>query len=176
MKKGLTWLPMLIALPVILFLGWRFATDPSAAKHLNIGGKMPNFKLHDLYQNEVVTEKDFKGEWAVVNIWATWCTPCMKEHGVLMDISQQYPLPIYGINLKDDLDAAKQWLSEKGNPYAIVVVDDKGRSAFDWGAIGVPETILIDPSGIIQHRFAGQLTLDIWENEFVPLLPAELQK
>lgn len=173
MKKWISWLPMLVALPIILFLGLQFSAEPSAGKHSNIGGSIPHFSLPDLYKDEVVTDANIKGEWSLVNIWATWCSPCLKEHGVLMEIAQRHDIPLYGIDFKDDSDAAKQWLADKGNPYTVVMVDEQGRSAFDWGAIGVPETLLVDPQGIIRHRFAGQLTLDVWEKEFVPLLPLE---
>lgn len=170
MKKWITWLPMLVALPIILFLGWHFSADPSVGKQ-NIGGSIPTFSLPDLYKDENVTEKNIKGDWAIVNIWATWCTPCLKEHEVLMQISKQQAIPIYGFDFKDDADAAKQWLADKGNPYTVVIIDEQGRSAFDWGAVGVPETLLIDPQGIIRQRFTGQLTMEDWEKEFVPLLP-----
>lgn len=173
MKRWSTWLPMLIALPVILFLGWRFSTAPVDSTPVHVGSTMPEFSLPELYQNELVTDKTIKGEWALVNIWATWCSPCLKEHGVLMDIAQRVSMPIYGIDFKDDAEAAKQWLAEKGNPYTLVLVDDEGRSAFDWGVIGVPETLLIDPEGRVKHRFAGQLTAEIWETQFLPLLPQE---
>jgi cytochrome c biogenesis protein CcmG/thiol:disulfide interchange protein DsbE len=173
MKKWITWLPMLVALPVILFLGWQFSTDPNSTKSRNVGGQIPHFKLPDLYKNEIVTDKNIKGEWAVVNIWATWCSPCLKEHAVLMDISRLHDIPLYGIDFKDDSEAAKQWLADKGNPYTVVLVDEQGKSAFDWGVVGVPETLLIDPLGVIKHRFAGQLTHEVWETEFLPLIPEE---
>lgn len=173
MKKWITWAPMIVALPMILFLGWRFSADPSAGKHANIGGNIPAFSLPDLYKDENVTENNIKGDWAVVNIWATWCSPCLKEHGVLMQIAQRHNIPMIGIDFKDDSDAAKQWLAEKGNPYTVVIVDEQGRSAFDWGVVAVPETLLVDPQGVIRQRFAGELTLDVWEQTFVPLLPSE---
>jgi cytochrome c biogenesis protein CcmG/thiol:disulfide interchange protein DsbE len=175
MKKWITWVPMIIAFPLILFLGWRFTSDSAGMGARRIGGHIPNFKLNELYQNESVNEKNIEGEWAIVNIWATWCTPCIKEHTVLLDISKHHELPIYGIDFKDDAEAARQWLADRGNPYTLVLVDDQGRSSFDWGVIGVPETLLIDPKGIIKHRYAGQLTAEIWHNEFVPLLPPEMQ-
>lgn len=170
MKRWMTWVPMLVALPVIIFLGWQFSTEPSSMKNRNVGGNIPHFKLPELYKNEIVTDRNIRGEWSVVNIWATWCSPCMREHGVLMEISRRHDIPIYGIDFKDDTEAAKQWLAEKGNPYTVVLVDEQGRSAFDWGAIGVPETLLVNDKGVIVHRFAGQLTMEVWEHEFVPLI------
>jgi len=127
MKRWLTWLPMLVALPVILFLGIRFAANPDGLKHANVGGSIPSFSLPELYQNEIVTDKNIKGEWALVNIWATWCSPCLKEHAVLMDIAQGVTMPIYGIDFKDDAEAAKLWLADKGNPYTVVLLDEQGR-------------------------------------------------
>lgn len=131
---------------------------------------MPAFSLPDLYTGEAVTNTAFKSEWALVNIWATWCSPCKQEHAVLLDIAKTTKIPIIGIDFKDNPADAKTWLKNKGNPYTQVLMDESGRTVFEWGAIGVPETWLIDPQGVIRQRFAGILTKAVWERDFAPLM------
>ena len=57
-----------------------------------------------------------------------------------------------------------------GNPYALTIEDEVGRTAINLGVYGAPESFLIDPEGIIVHKHLGPLTSEIWENGFVPLM------
>ena len=68
---------------------------------------------------------------------------------------------------------ALRWLAELGNPYVSVAFDPEGRTAIDWGVYGAPETFLVDSSGRVVKKHIGPITLDIWEREFLPLLPME---
>jgi cytochrome c biogenesis protein CcmG, thiol:disulfide interchange protein DsbE len=104
----------------------------------------------------------------VLNVWGTWCPACRYEHQTLIDISQSGQAPIVGLNWKDDLDLANEWLAQLGNPYEMIAVDKEGRTAIDWGVYGAPETFLVDAEGKVQFRLAGPMTHEIWEREFLP--------
>ena len=82
-------------------------------------------------------------------------------------------MPIVGLNWRDDRALALRWLAQLGNPYVSVAYDPEGRTAIDWGVYGAPETFLIDAernASIKKH--VGPMTLEVWQREFVPLLPA----
>ena len=130
---------LFIFLMLIGIFGWQMSqkhSDPISVGRL--GQSIPLFLATDLDEKKVYHTQDLKGQWTLVNIWATWRGPCQKEHPVLMQIASQYQIPIYGINFKDDVDNAKAWLEKYGNPYTAVWRDLDGRLSFDWGVYGVP--------------------------------------
>ena len=75
-----------------------------------------------------------------------------------------------GLNWKDDMQLAQQWLRELGNPYVATAFDEEGRVAIDWGVYGAPETFLVDAKGNVIHKHVEPLTVEIWERDFAPLI------
>jgi len=161
-------------LALAVFLGIGLTRDPTLVPSPLIGKAIPEFTLPRLAApDRVITDKDIKGKFALVNVWATWCTGCRQEHETLIWIANENIVPIYGLNWKDESTLAKQWLQQLGNPYTATAVDAEGRVAIDWGVYGAPETFLINPNGIILYRHISPMTREIWETEFLPLINKE---
>ena len=78
-----------------------------------------------------------------MNIWASWCAPCREEHIFLMDLKKKEKLKIIGLNYKDKQRNAKNFLLELKNPYDLIISDNDGTIAINWGAYGVPESFII---------------------------------
>ncbi len=97
-----------------------------------------------------LSRADLKGHVTLVNIFASWCQPCREEHPQLEELAKDDRIRLVGINYKDQPENALALPWEFGNPYAAVGVDQKGRTAIDWGVYGVPETFIVGPDGIIQ--------------------------
>lgn len=139
-----------------------------------IGKPAPHFELASVEDpSRSVSSRDFAGEAYLVNIWGTWCPGCRQEHEVLLEIARRGVVPIVGIDWKDDLQLAQQWLRELGNPYTATAFDADGRTAIDWGAYGAPETFLVDARGIVVHKHTGPLSLAVWERDFMPKIDLE---
>jgi cytochrome c biogenesis protein CcmG, thiol:disulfide interchange protein DsbE len=117
---------------------------------------------------------DLKGHVTLVNAFASWCAPCRMEHPVLKALADGKQVPIYGIDYKDQSDAALDWLAELGNPYARIGADS-GNVGIDWGVYGVPETFLVDKTGRIRYKHVGPLSEDDIKNTILPLV-ARLEK
>jgi cytochrome c biogenesis protein CcmG/thiol:disulfide interchange protein DsbE len=98
-----------------------------------------------------------RNEISVVNIWASWCTPCRAEHEFLMELSD-LSIPIYGINYRDKYENANNFLKELGNPYTGIGFDSDGVSAVTLGIFGVPETIIVGRDGNIIKKYLGPIT------------------
>jgi len=98
-----------------------------------------------------------KNEISLINIWASWCTPCRAEHEYLMELSG-LSIPIYGINYRDKYENANNFLKELGNPYTGIGFDLDGVSAVTLGIFGVPETIIVGRDGIIIKKYLGPIT------------------
>mgnify|MGYP001818889706 CR=1 FL=1 len=147
--------------------------DPSYVPSPLIGKPAPQFNLPALLDEQATVGHElFAGDVSLLNVWATWCTGCRQEHDTLLRIAREYDVPIYGLNWKDDSALARRWLAQLGNPYARSGVDADGRVAIDWGVYGAPETFLIDANGQVLYKHIAPLTMEIWEQEFMPRIRA----
>ncbi len=162
-------------IPVIIFLvltGFLFVglyKDPSLVPSPLIGKPVPTFVASTLKDpKQTITENDLQGDYALINVWATWCAACKQEHAALVYIAQQLQVPIYGLNYKDDRESAIDWLNRYGDPYVVNIFDDTGRIGIDFGVYGAPETFLIDSQGIIHHKLVGVMTPEVWDAQFLP--------
>ena len=122
---------------------------------------LPNLEL--VYLDDKFTLNSLLGKKAfIINFFASWCAPCREEHAVLEEYSKDQI--IIGIAYKDDISSVKKFLSELGDPYDILMLDQNGRAAIDLGLYGVPETYFIDSKGKIKYRQVGPLTVKKFEN------------
>ena len=115
--------------------------------------------------------EDLLGRVWVLNVWASWCGPCLEEHAQLMMLSQRRPgLAIVGLNYKDERDSASRWLQQWGNPYTESLVDPLGQLGLDFGVYGVPETFIIDREGVVRFKHVGPMTPKVLRERVEPAL------
>lgn len=112
---------------------------------------------------------------AVVNFFASWCLTCRLEQKALARIGDVSKVPVYGVAYKDKPEPLGAWLTQYGNPFTAIARDDDGRTGIEWGLTGVPETFVIDRTGIVRRKYTGALDEDIVANELAALLE-ELKK
>jgi cytochrome c biogenesis protein CcmG/thiol:disulfide interchange protein DsbE len=134
-----------------------------------IGRAAPAYELARLEGEGVIKPDAFGGRPYVINFFASWCAPCRAEHPMLMALKQQ-GAPILGVAYKDEPAAAKQLLSELGDPFAVHAQDREGRFALDLGVAGVPETFVIGRDGRIVAAYRGPLTEDVVRDTILPAL------
>ncbi len=169
--KILKILPLGIFFIIIFFLFKGLNLHPDIIPSPLINKPAPLFALPTLDNpKKIVTNHDFLHHITLLNVWASWCTTCADEHEFLIKLAKNTDIILYGFNYKDDLTNAKKWLAEYGNPYQIIVVDQQGLSAIDWGVYGTPETFLIDQQGIVRYKVIGSLTQEKWDRELWPLI------
>lgn len=96
----------------------------------------------------------------IVNLWASWCAPCVVEHPLLVELSERYPGRIHGLVYEDSIANAEAFLAERGNPFTRLALDPTGQGGLEFGLTGVPETFVIAPGGIITYHHRGVLTDD----------------
>lgn len=115
--------------------------------------------------------EDLKGRVSLVNVFASWCVPCLAEHPIVTRLAES-GVPVYGINHRDKPADAVAWLKRHGNPYTAVGADPDGRASLDWGVTGVPETFIIGPEGTVVYKHVGPMTADALEQRILPQLRA----
>lgn len=157
--RKLWWLivPGLVAL--IALLAYGLTSDPRHIPSPLIGKHFPQISGNSLEGDAVILGAG-NGRPQVVNVWASWCVSCRAEHRVLLRGAGRYAnsVDIVGINYKDQLADAQNWLNQLGNPYTWIFQDQKGRTGIELGVYGVPETFFVNRNGVIVHKIAGPLT------------------
>jgi cytochrome c biogenesis protein CcmG/thiol:disulfide interchange protein DsbE len=174
--RTLKWtLPLAIFVAIIGFLYAGLSHDPREVPSPLIDKPAPAFNLMQLHQpDRMLSTTDMHGKVWLLNVWASWCESCRIEHPLLVQLAQANVVPIIGLNYKDKVDLGKQWLADRGDPYAVSVVDADGRVGIDWGVYGVPETFVIDRNGVIRYKQIGPVTAEALEQKILPLV-RELQ-
>jgi cytochrome c biogenesis protein CcmG/thiol:disulfide interchange protein DsbE len=175
----------LTLLPVVIFAGiaglFLFALqagDPSRLPSALIGKPVPTFTLTGIdglkAEGRLIpgfSEKDFgNGKITVLNVWASWCVPCKREHPQLVALSKRSGLQLFGINYKDKPVAARRFLGRYGNPFARVGADGTGRASVEWGLTGVPETFIVNETGQITFKYIGELTPTTLKRVIIPAI------
>jgi cytochrome c biogenesis protein CcmG/thiol:disulfide interchange protein DsbE len=136
-----------------------------------VGKAAPAFELPLLHvPDKTFSQKDMLGTVWVMNVWASWCPPCLQEHPIVTDLARSGIAPVVGLNYKDERDDALPWLKKHGDPFKVSVYDRAGRIAIDYGVYGVPETYVIDRRGIIRYKHIGPLTPEIAQKKLRPLI------
>ena len=161
-----------------------------------VGKPAPSFSLPRLHApDQQFSPKEMLGKVWMLNVWASWCVSCRQEHPLLVELARRQTVPLVGLNYKEvrgdgaiDMDKvapdsekgmvlqrAAGWLDKHGDPYTLSVLDIDGRVGIDYGVYGVPETYVIDKTGIIRMKQTGPITPDVLSGKILPLL-TELSK
>ena len=136
-----------------------------------IGKPVPPFALPPVQGRTLgLSSTDLGGDVSLVNVFASWCAPCRQEHPLFLDLKKRGTIPLHGINYKDRPEDASSWLNELGDPYTRTGADRDGRVAIDWGVYGVPETFIVDRSGVIAYKHIGPLTSEALNGTILPLV------
>ena len=163
--------PLAIFALLVAFLYRGLSLDPKLVPSPLVGKPIPTFTLTRLDNPAVtISDADFRGKVTLLNVWATWCVSCRREHETLVELAKTGQVEIYGLNYKDNREDANRYLAQLGNPYVANAFDNDGRVGIDWGVYGAPETFIIDREGIIRHKHIGPLTIEIINDEILPLV------
>jgi cytochrome c biogenesis protein CcmG/thiol:disulfide interchange protein DsbE len=157
------------ALVALLAVG--LTLNPREVPSPLIGKPAPGFELPLLHApDKSFSQKDMLGRVWILNVWASWCPPCLVEHPVVTELARSGLAPVVGLNYKDAREDALPWLKRNGDPYQLSVYDAAGRIGIDYGVYGVPETYVIDRRGVIRYKHIGPLTPEVAQKTIRPLV------
>ena len=164
-------IPLVVFVLMAGFLAVGLKLNPREVPSPLINKPAPAFNLPVLNDPAVkIAAEQMKGQVWVLNVFASWCTPCLAEHPLVMQLAKQPNIKLIGLNYKDRTEDATGWLRKHGDPYSSVVVDADGRVGIDYGVYGVPETFVIDKQGVIRHKQIGPITPEALKDDILPLL------
>lgn len=158
-------------LAVVLWRG--LYLDSKELPSMLIDKPMPQFALTSV-DGEPVTNSNLPDQIFLLNVWGSYCLPCLIEHPTFMRLAEEGDIPVVGVNYRDQQDLALNWLQDNGNPFSFSILDETGRFGIDLGVYGAPETYLVDAQGVIRFRHVSVLNETVWQEEFVPAI-AELR-
>ena len=159
-KNLLYYIPIIILFFICIFFFFSLNNDTSKLSSPIVGKEVPEFFLPSLFldQNDFSSSALYSDDPQIVNVWASWCIPCRKEHPFLMHLSKNSKINLIGLNYKDRSNNAKKFINDFGNPFSTILIDPDGTISIELGAYGIPETIIINKDQKIIKKFIGPLT------------------
>ena len=100
-----------------------------------------------------------RGKYVVINFFATWRPPCVKEHPELVALQEAHratgDLEMVSVVYQDEVNDVKDFFKKRGGTWPVLNSD---RIAVDWGVRGVPETYIVDRDGTVIYQNNGGVT------------------
>ena len=156
-----------VALPVLVvmlaFIVVLATSEPAANQRSAsplVGRQAPPIEGEAL-DGEPFVLAEAQGEWVLVNFFATWCTPCIREHPELVNFSRRHGVAgdarVVSVVYDDRPSKAREFFAEQGGDWPVVP-DADGAIAVSYGVSGVPESYLIAPDGTVVTKLTGGVT------------------
>jgi cytochrome c biogenesis protein CcmG/thiol:disulfide interchange protein DsbE len=162
MSRAARFAPLALLLVLIAALVWRLATPADSNVHSQLAGKpVPAFDLPAALPGKAgLSSRDLAaGQPRLVNVFASWCVPCITEVKVLQALRRQ-GVVIEGIAVRDRPEDLAVFLAEHGDPYERIGNDGQSRVQIALGSAGVPESFVVDGRGIIRYQHIGPIEAD----------------
>ncbi len=158
MKRLWLWVPLagFIIVLVVVAAGL-IRPDDTLHRSKMVGQRLPPFTLPAASSTRPgLSAKSFSGKPYLLNIFASWCVPCIAEAPVLAGLAGQ-GVTIEGVALRDKRGDVDAFLARNGNPYRAIGLDADSSVQLAIGSSGVPETFVVDARGIIRHQHIGAI-------------------
>jgi cytochrome c biogenesis protein CcmG, thiol:disulfide interchange protein DsbE len=172
MSRAVRFAPLVLLLLVIAALVWRLTTPVDTSVHSKLEGKpVPAFDLGPALDTKPpLSSRDLaSGKPRLLNIFASWCVPCIGEVKVLRQL-QARGVAIDGIAVRDRPEDLTQFLAANGDPYERIGDDPQSQVQISLGSSGVPESFVIDGRGVVRYQHIGPI-----EADDVPMILARLE-
>ncbi len=159
MKRIALWLPLALFVTFFAVVAHGLINPSNATITSKLIGKpLPTFSLPPAHAGQPgLGSASFKqGQPRLLNIFASWCIPCISEAPVLLEM-QRKGVPIDSIAIRDRTQDVARFLMRNGNPYQRIGSDVDSSVQLALGSSGVPETFVIDGGGIIRHQHIGDI-------------------
>jgi cytochrome c biogenesis protein CcmG/thiol:disulfide interchange protein DsbE len=165
MNRPLRFVPLLVLLAFVVFVAWRLMNPADSVIRSRLAGqRVPEFTLQPALPGRAALSSAnlATGKPRLVNIFASWCVPCIAEAPVLR-VLEQRGVAIDGIAIRDKPEDVAEFLAQNGDPYQRIGADMRSNVQMALGSSGVPESFVVDGRGIIRYQHIG------------PIMPQDVQ-
>ena len=155
------WVAIGLAVTCFAFVALLATRQPAATRVADsplVGRLAPEVSGRTL-DGRALRLSSMRGEFVLLNFFATWCVPCQREHPEIRDFVNQDDTQVLAVIFDDDADRVRKFFAERGGTWPVVD-DPSGRVALDYGVRGPPESYLIAPDGIVLARIVGEVSLE----------------
>ena len=153
------WLPISLLALIVAALVWRLANPEDTTVRSRLAGQpVPGFELPPALPGKpgLASADLAKGEPRLLNVFASWCVPCIAEAPVLAELRRR-GVAIDAIAIRDRPEDVAAFLAQWGDPFDRIGDDPTSKVQFALGSSGVPETFVVDGRGIIRHQHIGDI-------------------
>lgn len=130
------------------------------AESLEQGGRTPApaVSVPALDGDGRVTLASRLGRPVLLNFWASWCEPCTREMPALVEFAEETPgMDVVGLAVNDLPADSRRFAEQVGIPFDLGI-DRDGAVAREFGATGLPVTVIVDQEGRVADTFFGEIT------------------
>lgn len=173
MRRWLIWAPLAgFALLFAVVAAGLFRPADRTVRSGLVGKPVPAFRLDPIVPGKpgLSAASLRTGEPRLVNIFASWCVPCIAEAPQLMALKRQ-GVRIDGVAVRDTAPALRRFLRRNGDPFDRIGDDKASSVQLALGSAGVPESFVVDGRGVIRHQHVGYISPGD-----VPELLAEIER
>jgi cytochrome c biogenesis protein CcmG/thiol:disulfide interchange protein DsbE len=159
MSRGLRLIPIVLLVWLVIGLAWRLVKPADTAiPSQMVERSVPRFQLPAAIDGKkgLASADLATGQPRLLNIFASWCVPCVGEAPVLREL-QRRGVAIDAIAVRDTPEALTAFLARYGDPYERIGADRQSAVQIALGSAGVPETFVVDGKGVIRRQYIGPL-------------------
>lgn len=149
-----------LAVVLVAFVAVLAVGDPGGEEGRRVVGQAAPPVVGVDLDGEPVDLAAWRGEWVVVNFFATWCIPCVQEHPELVAFSEEHAdgsARVVSVAFDDAPDDIRTFFDERGGDWPVLA-EDTGAIALSYGVRAVPESYLVSPEGTVVDVFISGVT------------------
>jgi len=163
-------IPLIVFIGLIIMLFFRLGKPTEIETNTALERPVPTFELPLLSDtSRTIKTSQLPNKPYLINIWGSWCPTCIVEHPFLLELKER-GVDIVGVNYKDEIGDALNYLNGRGDPYLLSVQDKSGQFALDLGLTGAPETFVVDGEGVIRQHIVGEVNEVNWQERMAPCM------
>ena len=170
MSRLLRFLPLVVLAAFVVAVAWRLSKPAEEEiRSQLIGQPVPAFVLAPALPGRagLASAGLAAGEPRMINVFASWCVPCIAEAPLLMELKRQ-GVAIDAVAVRDRQEDVAAFLARHGDPFDRIGSDPESRVQLALGSSGVPESFIVDGKGIIRYQHMGPI-----EPDDVPIIMRE---
>lgn len=153
-----------VAVPTLVVMAAFIAilafTDDGDAPSPLLGRQAPPIESTTI-DGEAFSLDDYRGQFVIVNFFAPWCIPCVREHPELDNFQRRHAAAgdaeLVSVVFDAEVESVREFFADNGGDWPVATDDDQ-RIALDWGVTGLPESYLVAPDGIVLTKITGGVT------------------